>query len=84
MTQNETDQIVLTRLADNAPDGYIYEVDLDYPSHLHRKHNAYLFAPERLTIDETILSPLHLSWARDGDREDTPSINRHRLNHIFS
>ena len=39
-------------------DGYIYEVDLDYPSHRHIQHNEYPLAPERLTIDEKMLSPL--------------------------
>ena len=47
LTLSEIDQLVLAQLTDNAPDGYIYEVDLDYPSHLHRKHNAYPLAPER-------------------------------------
>ena len=27
--------------------GYVLEVDLNYPEHLHNKHNNYPLAPER-------------------------------------
>ena len=37
--------------------GYIFEVDLEVPPHLHDHHNDYPLAPERLEIDETMLSP---------------------------
>lgn len=30
----------------NGDDGYVYEVDLDYPTSLHDAHNAYPLAPE--------------------------------------
>ena len=41
---------------DDAEYGYIYEVDLHYPDNLHDLHNDYPLAPERLTIDESMLS----------------------------
>ncbi|XP_043479037.1 uncharacterized protein LOC122509227 [Leptopilina heterotoma] len=34
-------------VADDAPTGYILEVDLDYPDHLHDKHSDFPFCPER-------------------------------------
>ena len=32
------------------------EVDLEYPKHLHKSHNDYPFAPEKLTVKEELLS----------------------------
>lgn len=37
--------------------GYILEVDLDYPSRLHRDHSSFPLAPERLRITGDMLSP---------------------------
>ena len=36
--------------------GYILEVDLEYPIKLHKLHNDYPLAPEKLTITNDILS----------------------------
>ncbi|XP_043485181.1 uncharacterized protein LOC122513018 [Leptopilina heterotoma] len=35
-------------ISDDGPIGYILEVDLDYPDHLHDKHSDFPFCPERL------------------------------------
>ena len=37
----------------NSDKGYILEVDVDYPSKLHRLHSDMLFLPERMKIDKT-------------------------------
>jgi len=37
--------------------GYIVEVDLAYPDHLHLEHNSFPLAPERLHIKRNMLSP---------------------------
>ena len=37
----------------NSGKGYILEVDVDYPSKLHRLHSDMPFLPERMKIDKT-------------------------------
>lgn len=41
----------ILNLADDSDIGYILEVDLHYPAHLHDKHNDYPFCPEKRGID---------------------------------
>ena len=36
--------------------GHILEVDLQYPKHLHKSHNGYPLAPEKLAVKEEWLS----------------------------
>ena len=36
--------------------GYILEVDLEYPKELHREHNSYPLAPERLVVQKDWMS----------------------------
>ena len=58
LTQAEINYIIIKHLADDFEDGYIFEVDLTYPESLHPRHSDYPLAPERLTIDESMLSSL--------------------------
>ena len=51
---NYTDQILETPA--DADHGFILEVDLDYPTSLHRAHNDYPLAPEKLTITKDQMS----------------------------
>ena len=37
----------------NSGKGYILEVDVDYPSKLHKLHSDMPFLPERMKIDKT-------------------------------
>ena len=45
-------------LSDDAEDGYIYEVDLHYPQHLHDAHGDDPLAPEPLGIASDMYSPI--------------------------
>ncbi|GBM08249.1 hypothetical protein AVEN_82934-1 [Araneus ventricosus] len=44
-------------IVDDGEVGYVFEVDLSYPHHLHDDHNEYPLAPEKLEICKEMLSP---------------------------
>lgn len=44
----------ITRLTDDAEYGYIFEVDLHYPKHLHDLHNDYPFCAERRQLPDEV------------------------------
>ena len=52
---NYTDQILETPA--DADHGFILEVDLDYPPELHKDHNDYPLAPEKMKVTNTMMSP---------------------------
>ena len=43
--------------SNNSLQGYFLEVDLDYPENLHDCHNDYSMAPEKIKIEDNMLSP---------------------------
>ena len=61
-----TEPVDVTEVPDDASEGYILEVDLDYPSHLHDMHNDYPLAPEKRVIDKSMLSPYCRAFCIDG------------------
>ena len=52
-----TDPVDVTKVPDDAKEGYILEVDLEYPETLHDLHSDYPLAPESKVIDHAMLSP---------------------------
>ena len=52
--------IDVMHVADDSEDGYILEVDLEYPAHLHDAHNDYPLTPEKMKITRNMLSPYQL------------------------
>lgn len=60
--------------------GYILEVDLVYPAHLHDQHNCYPLAPERLEICPDMLSPY---CSRLAEKLKLNKLTTHKLSPNF-
>ena len=56
LNQKEIDKFDVNSISENSSNGYILEVDLEYPDKLHELHNDYSLAPEKLKISDDILS----------------------------
>ena len=56
LDEAETKKLNVLHMDDDAPVGYILEVDLEYPKDLHNLHNDYPLAPETLKIKQNMLS----------------------------
>ena len=57
LSKDEIQCLVIEELSNESEDGYILDVDLEYPPQLHAKHNDYSLAAEHLTISSEMLSP---------------------------
>lgn len=60
LSKSEIKLIDISNLSEDDETGYIYEVDLEYPSHLHDSHRSYPLAPEKMTVTPDMLSPYQL------------------------
>ena len=56
LNQGEVDKFDVNAISENSFDGYILDVDLEYPGELHKLHSDYLLAPEKLEINHNMLS----------------------------
>ena len=50
------DKFDIMSINDKNPIGYILEVDLEYPDELHKLHNDFPLAPEKLSVSSDMLS----------------------------
>lgn len=57
LTEEQVSSFDVTKIPDDGPEGYILEVDLDYPERLHNAHSDYPLAPESTAINPDELSP---------------------------
>ena len=79
LQREESRTLDIMNMSDEQQTGYILEVDLEYPKHLHESHNSFPLAPEHLTITEAMLSPYAKGkkvccWVRDSN----PRLMFHR------
>ena len=56
LNQKEIDKFDINSIGKNSSDGYILEVDLDYPDELHELYKDYPLAPEKLKTSQNMLS----------------------------
>jgi len=59
----QVDTFDFMSVPDDAPEGYILEVDIQYPDNLHDVHSDYPLCPEANFIDPSDLSPYTISLA---------------------
>lgn len=65
LNQREIKQFVIEHVPRDGDVGFMLEVSLEYPEHLHVLHNDYPLAPERKVIEDETLSPYSkLIWKK--------------------
>ena len=69
---NKVDNRILHRSSNSL---CFLEVDLDYPEHSHDHHNDYLIAPEKIKIEDDMLSPYSSEMKKEYDIK-TGGINK--------
>ena len=57
LTQSGIDAFNVNSVSDQTDRGYILEVDLQYPEHLHDAHSAYPLCPKHLSVESSMISP---------------------------
>ena len=65
LNEEEIIDLDLTNIADDSEEGYILEVDLEYPPDLHDLHSDYPLAPEKMKVTTDMLSPYCQQLASD-------------------
>lgn len=67
----------ILNLADDVTDGFIFEVDLEYPQELHDSHNQYPLAPEKLEITQQIWSLYDRKLGANSRVKKSTKLTRH-------
>ena len=75
LTREEIDCMDFTNLPHDAKRGYVLEVRLEYPEHLHDAHSDYPLAPEHLVIQPDMLSPFQTENFPEGQKKPTKKLS---------
>ena len=65
MGEEKISEINFDLVSEDSNEGYILEVDLEYPDDLHDLHSDYPLAPEKLKVSDDMLSSYCLSIAKE-------------------
>ncbi|KAK3740309.1 hypothetical protein QZH41_010880 [Actinostola sp. cb2023] len=57
LSEYEVADFDVMEVADDSEDGFILEVNLEYPQELHDQHSDYPLAPEKMKVTSDMLSP---------------------------
>jgi len=77
LKEDEIENLDVRFIPKNGSRGYVLEVDLSYPAHLHDSHSDYPLAPERRTITNEVLSPYNVKHFRELQGDDEKPLQRH-------
>ena len=55
---------------ENAKNGWILEVDLEYPAELHEQHNSYPLAPEKKVVKKECMSDYERPGAETAGQQE--------------
>jgi hypothetical protein len=72
-SDTQTAEEKILSMSDDSDYGYIFEVDLHYPSYLHPLHNDYPLAPENIQVKKEMLSEYNMI-----------TIQKHNLKETFT
>lgn len=79
LSEDEIETFDLQQIAQDSEEGYILEVDMEYPPHLHDIHNCYPLAPSHKLISDEKLSPYSQSLWRKLNGESKSRVKTTKL-----
>ena len=85
LSRQEIDSYDVFKAGENAEQGYILSVNMEYPAHLHDIHSDYPLAPESFEVKSDILSPYQqnllrkLDLGENSNKKILPNLYNERL-----
>ena len=77
LSNDEINSLDLHSIRPDSKQGYILEVDLEYPKELHDSHDAFPLAPESLIVPKEWMSPYELELLGKCSADKVPKLIPH-------